>query len=738
MKKITAGIIAVVLSTALITTGIKTTSKVMAEDTDNNSVETVSVNTSDLEAQSGDVTTDGTEQLGAEAKDIISTLLASDASQATDTTKEETVYVVTDANGKTEKVIVSDWIKNVEKESKLNDKSELSNIENLKGDETYSKNGDVCVWDANGADISYQGTTDKALPVEVKITYELDGKVLTPEEIKGKSGHVVIRFDYENKTKEEVIVDGKKETMSVPFLMMTGVILDDDKFTNISAPDCKLINDGSRTVAIGMAFPGLQDNLAIDREKFEIPESLSISADVKDFSLAMSVTVATNEVFGRFANLDIKDLDNLSESMAELTDAMTQLTDGSEALSDGLATLLEKSGELEEGVGKLADGSLQLKNGIAAADEGAGKLSDGAAALSDGAGQLSLGAGALDEGIGKLADGASQLKTGTDALSDGAGQLAGGVAQIDAGAGALSDGAGQLKIGLDTLAGNNEALMGGAAQVFNSLLATAEAQLKDAGAEIPQLTIDNYGQILDATAAKLTEAANAYVKADPQTAAVYQEKAKAVAALKASLDGYNTFYMGLQSYTDGVAQAASGAENIKTGADTLKAGTGAIKDGANALKDGADALKGGMTELDTGAAQLKAGADSLQAGADQLKGGVDQLKTGADSLKDGTGKLLSGADQLNGGLNELKSNIPALKDGVQQLSDGSVLLSDGIKEFNEKGISKITEAVEGELEGLIERVRAMSDLSKNYYNFSGISDDMSGTVKFIIRTEEIK
>ena len=103
-----------------------------------------------------------------------------------------------------------------------------------------------------------------------------------------------------------------------------------------------------------------------------------------------------------------------------------------------------------------------------------------------------------------------------------------------------------------------------------------------------------------------------------------------------------------------------------------------------------------------------------------------------------TGKLLSGADQLNGGLNELKSNIPALKDGVQQLSDGSVLLSDGIKEFNEKGISKITEAVEGELEGLIERVRAMSDLSKNYYNFSGINDDMSGTVKFIIRTEEIK
>ena len=175
-------------------------------------------------------------------------------------------------------------------------------------------------------------------------------------------------------------------------------------------------NDGSRTVAIGIAFPGLQDNLAIDREKFEIPESLEISADVEDFSLAMTVTVATNEIFGRFANLDVKDLDNLSDSMAELTNAMTQLTDGSEQLSDGLATLLEKSDALEEGVGKLADGSKALKDGLVSADEGAGKISEGAGTLADGAGQLSAGAGALDEGIGKLKDGAGQLTSASPQL----------------------------------------------------------------------------------------------------------------------------------------------------------------------------------------------------------------------------------------------------------------------------------------------------------------------------------
>jgi len=128
----------------------------------------------------------------------------------------------------------------------------------------------------------------------------------------------------------------------------------------------------------------------------------------------------------------------------------------------------------------------------------------------------------------------------------------------------------------------------------------------------------------------------------------------------------------------------------------------------------------------------------LDDGAEQLKTGADALKSGADSLKEGTGKLADGAGKLSNGLNELNNNIPALKDGVQQLYDGSVKMSDGIKEFNERGISKITEAVEGELEGIFERVRVMGEISRAYNNFSGISDNMTGQVKFIYRTDEIK
>lgn len=652
MKKITACIAAAVTGAALLVSGISTSLNVSADE--DGTIETVTINTDDLEVNTTDPAEGGPEKLGASAENLIHSLLASDIPEGEGTSKEETVYIVADANGQPKKLIVSDWLKNAGKAGKLNDVSELNDIENIKGNESFTKNGGECVWDANGADISYRGTTQKELPVDVKVTYSLDGKVMTPEEIKGKSGHVTIRFDYDNKAYREVVIDGKKEQMTVPFMMLTGVILDDDRFTNISAANAKLINDGSRTVVIGFALPGIQDNLAIDRSKFEIPDSLVIEADVTDFSLSMTVTMATNELFGKLDKLDIKDLDNLSASMEELTNAMAALTDGSEALSDGLAQLLTKSGELETGVGQLADGA------------------------------------------GKLKDGADQLKTGTDALSSGAGDLSNGITMVDAGIGTLSDGASQLKTGLDTLAGSNEALTGGADTIFTTLLATATSQIREGGADIPDLTKENYGKVLDGVLSQLDQAAALYEKADAQTAAVYKEKAKAITELKASLDGYNTFYTGLKAYTDGVAQAAAGAGELKNGADTLKAGTGALKDGADTLKNGAEALKGGIDALD------------------------------------------EGAGKLDKGLKELKNNIPALKDGVTKLYDGSVQLSDGIKEFNEKGISKITEAVEGELEGVIERIRVMGEISKAYNNFSGISDSMNGRVKFIYRTDEIK
>ena len=513
--------------------------------------------------------------------------------------KDETVYVLASADGTVEKIIVSDWVKNALGSNSIDDVSQLTGIENVKGSETFTLGGDnSCVWDARGNDIYYQGEIDKELPVSIAVSYTLDGQPMTPDELVGKSGKVTIRFDYTNNQYEMVSVNGKQEKIYVPFAMLTGVLLDNEVFSNISVSNGKIVNDGDRTIVAGLALPGLQDSLGLDRDTLDLPEYVEITADAEDFSLETTVTLATNGLFNDAANEagEFDGLDDLDGKLDELTDAMAQLIDGSSQLYDGLCTLLDSSKELVSG-------------------------------------------------IDRLAAGAAQLKQGADGLSAGASQL-------QAGAAALSQ-------GLDALAQNNGTLNGGAAQVFQTLLSTANAQLAAAGVQAPELTVENYAQVLDGVIAAAGES----------------PAAQQVATLKASLDSYNGFYQGLQSYTAGVAQSAAGAG-----------------------------------ELNTGIGSVKDGADSLSAGAGQLYDGILTMQNSA----------------------------PALIDGVTQLRDGAMELNDGLKEFDEQGVQKLVDAFDGDLGGLMDRVDAVKAVSERYSSFSGINPDMDGQVKFVWRTEAVE
>lgn len=125
--------------------------------------------------------------------------------------KDETVYVIAGADGSVQKIIVSDWIKNTLGSNTICDKSELTDVENVKSDEGYTLGSDnTRVWDAQGNDIYYQGNIEKELPVGLSVTYKLDGKTVSPAELAGKSGKVTIRFDYTNQQYEYVEIDGQK------------------------------------------------------------------------------------------------------------------------------------------------------------------------------------------------------------------------------------------------------------------------------------------------------------------------------------------------------------------------------------------------------------------------------------------------------------------------------------------------------------------------------------------------
>ena len=319
--------------------------------------------------------------------------------------KEETVYVVASPDGSAKSVIVSEWLKNRDGSATLTDSSDLKGIENVKGEETFTQNGDKLTWQADGKDIYYQGTTEKALPVTEKVTYFMDGKELSPEEMAGKSGRATIRFDYTNHEKTTQDVDGKKYEAYVPFTVLTGIILPED-YANVEVTNGKVISDGSKKVAVGLAMPGLKESLGIEEGDLEgdleIPDYVEVSADVEDFSLEMSMSVIMNDLVSQ-ADLSGKfDLGNLDQDLDDLTDASKQLMDGSKELSKGLGTLKNSMKEFASGVGS-------LKEGIASYTDGASQLNDGIHTLAGSSGTLTEGVGTLNSSAATLNSGVAEL-----------------------------------------------------------------------------------------------------------------------------------------------------------------------------------------------------------------------------------------------------------------------------------------------------------------------------------------
>lgn len=1018
--------------------------------------------------------------------------------------KEETVYVNADASGNPQQITVSNWLKNAGSESSVEDQSDLTNIKNVKGDETFSENGDSLTWNTDGSDIYYQGQSNKDLPVSVKFTYLLDGQEMQPQDLVGKSGHLQIKIQYTNNEKKSAKVDGKNETIYSPFVMLTAMILPDDTFSNVTIDNGKVISDGSRNIVVGVGMPGLKDSLKLDtidlsaddddknsEDKtldIDIPDSVSIEADVTDFSMSSSLTVALSDLLKDIDFDDDSALDDIKDALDNLTDAATQLVDGTSDLYDGVEELDEKYGEFDDGVKELRDGTHDLSDGVGDLTDGVNKLADGAKQLQSGAGDLASGAKTLDDGAGKLQSGSkdlvsgvSQLASGATVLQSGAGQLQSGAGQLQSGAAQLQSGAGTLQSGIndytagvdllnagiqanlssdselntkvsqfaqgintlaagvnsytagtdsladgvtayvegekqlsqgaqaltqiqgalstltaaldgegetteDLVAASNALAQGTASlkaslgtdetkqlmTLLDSMLTTGNELIKQAS-DLPaamqtqivdpvntmieqatglkdqlnaqlgaiqqyvaglQSVVNNInaqvkaandqvdaangqiktandqiatanGQIASAKQSLLTQAAAArqngdealataletaanqipevssvtasvpYVKASVGdvtplntetlqalmnglaalptqiqtivdnangllgTVGTMKEKIDSITTMKdqipaaditalstgvdlldsnmqdfnaamgnlstqvatlntqasagikqlldgfAQLDANNETLTGgaaqlkansasltsgaaaLQTgagqlieglnqlstqMTEGAGQLAANSQTLRDGAATLKGGIDSAKNGIDTLKSGTDTLKGGTDTLKTGADTLKSGAGTLQSGINTLKSGTSALSSGADTLKSGTNDLRkgtldlkSGAQTLADGVSDLKDGADTLSDasddvvdGISELKDGAEDLKDGMQEFYDEGISKIKDMADENLTVILDRLKALTSDEISYDTYSGRSDNMNGSVKFIIETDEIE
>ena len=530
---------------------------------------------------------DGTQEAGTQAEETVQTGEEAAAPVHTgngETKKEETVYVKAEADGTVRDIVVSDILRNGTGAESITDRSELSGIRNVKGKEGFQKREDgTLVWQADGKDIYYQGETKKALPVEVKITYYLEGEQIEPSKLAGKSGNVRIRFDYINHETQTAMVSGEERTISTPFAVMTGLFLDEEKFMNVEMENGRVISDGSRIMAGGVAIPGLADSIALseveDLEDPDIPEYLELTAYTTDFELPLTMTAVTSD----FAEeIDLDDLDSyedLKDDMQELKDASEELVDGTHELVDGVV-------ELQDGAQELYDGAVEL-------DDGAKELKDGAVEL--------------DNGAFDLRDGALDLKDALKAYNAGLDTLVASMANADGNGNDITVVAGQLSDGVD--------------QVVDTTVRSVLQQIKVAtGIEFS-----------DAESFLEFDASNTGPAAD--TISGYQAQVRQMLALK---EGMASLSEGLTQVYGGVAtQLKPGAQQILDGARELYDGTKELKDGTEELLDGTTELKDGTVELLDGTVELKDGVQELYDGSIELRDGAEEFdRDGIQKLYD--------------------------------------------------------------------------------------------------------
>ncbi len=307
------------------------------------------------------------------------------------TEKEETVNVKADAEGNPKKITVSDLLKGTESGDFILDQTNLKEIRNTEGDEEFQLSDDgQLIWQSLGEDIHYEGESDASLPVGVSVSYYLNGKKVSPEEIAGASGEVRVRFDYTNRQSVEIEKDGEKKSVTMPYLFMTMVLLPEDVFTDVKVENGSLAELSGTQAVIGYAVPGFMDSLKLNdwevTENTELPEYVEFTAHAEDFSLDFSATLVTDGLFNELEEEDLEDVDEMTDDMEDLSEASSKILDGSNELASGADLFGSYLDQYVSGVNKALSTMLTsldtIKSQVSAAMESSGtQLTEASASL---------------------------------------------------------------------------------------------------------------------------------------------------------------------------------------------------------------------------------------------------------------------------------------------------------------------------------------------------------------------
>lgn len=718
--------------------------------------------------------TESTQSTQAEASDIdVDDILDKVSISSESVDKEESVYIITDASGNPTQTIVTDRLTNRSGAATIEDESNLSDIVNVKGKETFTQDGSKLTWQADGNEIYYQGTTSEAAPLKQSVTYMLDGKEISPKELEGKSGKVTIRFDYENTTEYTEKINGEDVTVKVPFAALTALMLDDN-FSNIEVTNGKVKENGNQNIVIGYAVPGLTESLDIDEDDLDdvtIPEYFEVTADVTDFSLSTAMTFAVNAT--EYISTNGSMTDDIEDMINDLSDATDQLIDGSGQLSDG-------AGELADGADTLASGAKDLKDGADSLADGADSVESGLKTLKKSLKPFSSGMSSLKTGLNAYLDGAKKLNDGIKTLYDGTGTLVEGATTINSSAKTISDAIAALDATLNTAMTDEEKAAIVAQAESAAAQAVADSYANGTQAQVAEsiykglrynsdgtdgtlyLSLYNgalagqYQQNVDATYdAKVLEvlkqAASSYSFIEASGCTTAQQYAQTISGSFNAMAANADALVGAGQLDAATAQKIKVVSAVTTGmsasqmAEFFYAQAGAT----TSLYEAVEAGVSGALQTESTKTQVKAGVENaLHTLANTLAASTKDIATtsakqaastaavtsvnstkatvaaGIEKVQDNGYSLVTGAAALSQGTQSMVDSLPELTSGVEQLLSGSNTLVKNNKALK-TGISQLASGTK-EIKGGVDKLATGSTtLSKGADKLATGAGDLS-------------
>ena len=621
-------------------------------------------------------------------------------------TKEETIYSKLNSDNKIYSTIVTSKITNNNREALIDDVSNLLNIENLSGDESFPNEGNKITWQTNGNDITYKGSSEQELPIKTNIKYSLNGENLQAHDIVGKEGKVKITLEYENLDIHTKLVNGKYVKMYTPFVVVAGTAIDNEHNKNIEISNGKIIDNGESSIAIGFAMPGLQDSLGINSSDVVIPSTIEIKMDSNDFEMNSIICYATPKILEK-GDLDIfNDLDEIYSAATQLKDASNKLSDGSEALAEGAS-------ELKQGTNTALNGVKLINNSVKKSSKKL--INDNSDALTSEQIYL-IGQSAAKQAVAEIEN---QSDTITDKMISNMKLVAEQTAISTAKEVA------KQTAGATAVATAKEAALNASEETARSIISNVNKEIIKE--QVTQTVIEQ----AKSQNIKLTDLSN-------------EKILELIPTLNATIEkNTNALYAKQKQDEEVVVNSCKQSIENKFKNESY----------VNAIKSKAEE-KASLTENDI--KNLKIAADSeIDAQYDKIKEqAVNNAKLIASNTADSTAQTVAisisrkvktgvlkevaeNMNSLSAGLDELENGLVLLDVGSNSLAEGSNTLSNGMKTFDQEGINKLYNYINGDLKDLDDRIVALEDLAEEYKTFSGLQNGNEGSVKFIIIVDSL-